>query len=411
MAVQTSGTLLLVEDDRLMAMTERRILRKNGYEVLWAESGTAALELIGKREDIHLVLMDIDLGDSMDGTETARRILALRELPIVFLTGNIEQSYVDRVKEITRYGYVLKSSGEFVLIEAISMAFELFRAHQETRRHERQYRLMAENTTDVIVTFDRNHALSYVSPSVQPLIGYSQEEALRLDIRGLLPSRSLNRVEAAWREREAEDLRPRTLELEVIHRDGHHVPVEAIGKPLQDESGKVIGTIGTIRDISERVERQRLLEEQHDRLRRILQGTNAGTWEWDIPGERVIIDELSALITGHTPAEISPIPIATWVQMVHPEDMVLSDRRMSAHIEGGSARYECELRVRHRDGHWVWILARGKASAWDETGRVTRVSGTFQDIDKRKAAEEELQQALLEKQELWRRLAAADTSD
>lgn len=411
MAAETQATLLLVEDDRLMAMTERRILRKNGYEVLWAESGAAALEVVGERDDIHLVLMDIDLGDSMDGTETARRVLALRELPIVFLTGNIEQSYVDRVKKITRYGYVLKNSGEFVLIEAISMAFELFRAHQETRRHERQYRLMAENTTDVIVTFDRDQNLTYVSPSVQSLIGYSQEEALQLDLPGLLPTESLERVVTAWREREAGDMRPRTLELEVLHRDGYPVAVEAIGKPLQDESRGVMGTIGTIRDISDRVERQRLLEEQHDRLRRILQGTNAGTWEWDLPGEQVIIDELSALITGHTPAEISPIPIGTWVRMVHKEDMVLSDRRMTAHIEGRTARYECELRVRHRDGHWVWILARGKASARDEAGRVTRVSGTFQDIGRRKAAEQELQQALLEKEELRRRLSAAGESD
>lgn len=70
--------------------------------------------------------MDIDLGDGkMDGTEAAEMILNEYELPIVFLTSHAEKEMVEKGKGITRYGYVLKNAGEFVLIEAITMAFEL----------------------------------------------------------------------------------------------------------------------------------------------------------------------------------------------------------------------------------------------------------------------------------------------
>jgi PAS domain S-box-containing protein len=75
--------------------------------------------------------MDINLGKGMDGAEAAEHILKIRSLPIVFLTSHSEQAVVDRIKTITRYGYVIKNSGEFVLLESISMALELFEANRK----------------------------------------------------------------------------------------------------------------------------------------------------------------------------------------------------------------------------------------------------------------------------------------
>src|SRR6056297_3007206 len=86
--------------------------------------------------EISLILMDIDLGKGMDGTEAAEKILESHELPIVFLTSHSEKEYVNRVKKITNYGYVLKNSGEFVLIEAIYMAFSLYEAHKELQNQK-----------------------------------------------------------------------------------------------------------------------------------------------------------------------------------------------------------------------------------------------------------------------------------
>jgi DNA-binding NarL/FixJ family response regulator len=80
-----------------------------------------------KSEKIDLVLMDIDLGKNrIDGIEAAETILLEHDLPIVFCTNHNEKEIVERVKGITRYGYVLKNSGEFVIIEAINTAFELY---------------------------------------------------------------------------------------------------------------------------------------------------------------------------------------------------------------------------------------------------------------------------------------------
>ena len=131
-----SKTLLLVEDEVLIAMAEARQLSENGYRVLTAHSGEEAVETVVNDLSIDLVLMDIDLGRGMDGTEAAQEILRRRELPIVFLTSHTSKEMVEKVRNITRYGYVIKNSGEFVLVSSIEMAFELFAAHRQIKASE-----------------------------------------------------------------------------------------------------------------------------------------------------------------------------------------------------------------------------------------------------------------------------------
>lgn len=132
--------LLLVEDDPIMTMVESALLKKHGYDVTTSNSGEKAIELIKNGADTDLVLMDIDLETGMDGCETARELLNIVDLPIIFLTSHQEKETVEKVKGITQYGYVLKDSGEFVLISSIETAFLLFEAHKKTKESEEKYR-------------------------------------------------------------------------------------------------------------------------------------------------------------------------------------------------------------------------------------------------------------------------------
>ena len=144
-------TILLVEDEPIIARTEAKLLKNNGYMVITAGDAVKAIGAVNEQA-IDLVLMDIDLGHgNMDGTEASQVILQDHMLPIVFLTSHAEKEMVDKVKGITRYGYVIKNSGEFVLLEAISMAFELFEAHMQTRRHEQEL----EHTVEELETLNR----------------------------------------------------------------------------------------------------------------------------------------------------------------------------------------------------------------------------------------------------------------
>ena len=184
----TFQNVLLVEDDAIIALGRTKELTRNGFQVETALTGKKAIERARTEPPPDLILMDIDLGHGrMDGTEAARTILAERDIPIVFLTSHSEQAMVDKVKGITRYGYVLKNSGEFVLKEAIRMASEI-RDHQQLREAayqqavESEARLrrlnrILESTRKVsrIVTVerDRDRMLDRVCAALVETSGYS----------------------------------------------------------------------------------------------------------------------------------------------------------------------------------------------------------------------------------------------
>ena len=128
-----NGKILLVEDDPITALAERRTLENNGYQVFHANSGEEAINFIKSDTDIVLILMDIILGTGIDGIETAKRILADKDIPIIFLSSHIEPAFVEKTEGIDCYGYVVKNTGETVLIASIRMALRLF----ETKLNEK----------------------------------------------------------------------------------------------------------------------------------------------------------------------------------------------------------------------------------------------------------------------------------
>ena len=128
--------ILLVEDEALIAMSEAKMLEKHGYEVVSVYNGEKAIEAIAADPAISLILMDIDLGKGMDGTEAAEEILKKKDIPVVFLSSHTEPEIVEKTEKITSYGYVVKNSGATVLGASIKMAFKLFHAKNEAKKHE-----------------------------------------------------------------------------------------------------------------------------------------------------------------------------------------------------------------------------------------------------------------------------------
>lgn len=124
-------SILLVEDEALIALSEKAQLERYGYRVFHSLTGEAAVEIALKDQTTDLVLMDIDLGNGIDGTEAARQILAGRTVPLIFVSSHTDRAIVERTEGITSYGYVVKNSGITVLDAAIKMAFRLYAANTE----------------------------------------------------------------------------------------------------------------------------------------------------------------------------------------------------------------------------------------------------------------------------------------
>jgi diguanylate cyclase (GGDEF)-like protein/PAS domain S-box-containing protein len=137
-------------------------------------------------------------------------------------------------------------------------------------------------------------------------------------------------------------------------------------------------------------EANRKLDEERQRLKEIIWGTNAGTWEWNIQTGETHFNERWAEIIGYTLAELEPLSIETWMAHCHPEDFEKSGELLQKTFAGETDHYECECRMRHKDGSWVWVLDRGKVVEWDADGNPLRMSGTHADITPSKAVEAEI---------------------
>lgn len=156
-------------------------------------------------------------------------------------------------------------------------------------------------------------------------------------------------------------------------------------------------------DITERKQAEDALSEERQRLASIIEGTNVGTWEWNVQTGETKFNERWAEIIGYSLEELSPVSIATWSKFAHPDDLEASNSLLAKHFRGELDYYECETRMRHRDGSWVWVFDRGKVATWTGDGKPGWMFGTHQDITERKRAEEArqgLERKLLHAQKL-----------
>ncbi|CAM4154361.1 diguanylate cyclase domain-containing protein [Roseateles saccharophilus] len=143
--------------------------------------------------------------------------------------------------------------------------------------------------------------------------------------------------------------------------------------------------------VRRRLERtEAVLAEDRQRLTNVLDGTAAGTWDWHIDSGAIVVNERWARMLGYSLAELHPITVATWERLCHPGDLVLANAALNRHLEGVDERYTAEVRVRHADGHWVWVLSSGRVFERDAGGRALRLAGTHMDISRRKADEQRL---------------------
>src|SRR4051812_29606564 len=120
-----------------------------------------------------------------------------------------------------------------------------------------------------------------------------------------------------------------------------------------------------------------------------LQGTNDGLWDWDVASDRVYLSPRWKAMLGFTEGELGDTREA-WLERVHPDDRPAFTEALDAHLAGAAEHFEFEHRVRHRDGAYRWMLARGTAVR-DSSGQPLRVVGSQTDVTDRKESERRLQ--------------------
>jgi len=177
-------------------------------------------------------------------------------------------------------------------------------------------------------------------------------------------------------------------------KDGHLYWVESTIVPFTNEQGKPISYIALRTDTSERKKTELAIKENKERLELIISSTGVGIWDWLLLTGQFHFNRRWAEITGHTEEELRPLTMEVWSDMVHSEDLANSTQALKKHFSGETEQYECEFRLKHKAGHWVWVLDSGRLVERDEKGGPKRMIGTLLDITQRKLDQFKQQQRL-----------------
>lgn len=149
-----------------------------------------------------------------------------------------------------------------------------------------------------------------------------------------------------------------------------------------------------LREAEIRLERQQAaleLARTKERLQLAIAGSGIGLWDWEVQSGTVVVNERWAEMIGYSMEELESLNTETVKQKIHPDDFQIFNLSLEQHFRKESETYECEMRMRHKLGAWVWVLASGKVVEWDRDGKPLQMTGTHLDISGRKQSVEMLQ--------------------
>ena len=134
------------------------------------------------------------------------------------------------------------------------------------------------------------------------------------------------------------------------------------------------------------------LAAERRRLSTVIEATDVGTWECDFTTGITQVNRRWAAMLGYRPEDLAPLTKERWQGLIHPLDLTEVEKAFQTCRNVRGSVFVHEMRMRHIDGGWIWILARGKVLEWADDGRTLRMGGIHVDVSARKLTELSLQE-------------------
>jgi PAS domain S-box-containing protein len=295
----------------------------------------------------------------------------------------------------------------------------------DLNNREQRFRSFVENINDILFVLTPAGEFSYVSPQWHQAFGYQLSETIGQPFQSFIHADDVSTC-SAFMQRIIETGESHSgVTYRVRCKDGGYLWYRANASRVLDPVTGTFTLLGIGRDITESLQAETALREMassleaqsneirqinesleqrveertkesyeaHQRLSGIIEGTNAGTWEWNVQTGETVFNERWAEMIGYSLEELAPLSIETWMRIAHSHDIEVGGTLLQKHFNGELDYYELDVRMMHKSGHWIWVLNRGKVTRWAEDGKPLLMQGTHQDITERKRIEKELQHA------------------
>ncbi|MEW8626893.1 MAG: PAS domain S-box protein [Candidatus Thiodiazotropha sp.] len=320
-------------------------------------------------------------------------------------------SYIDKHEKILHYLKITSALAIllFLILLTIYQRMHL-KGHRQLKASEKRYRTLFENMTQGALYLNRHGKLIACNQATLNLFGLSYDQ-LAIETSQANPWKLINEDGTDF----SSDQHPSIQALqtgEPVHniiagiynqKKGKQVWLSINAIPLfNSDLWKPNQIFVILHEITEIRKAKEDLKIERQRLQHILEGTRAGTWEWNLTTGETIFNNRWAEIIGYTLDEISPVSIETWLHFCHPRDLEESNRLIQKHLAGELDYYQVELRMRHKNGDWVWVLDRGKVVSYAKDGTPVWMAGTHTDVTQRKQAEESLRESIAINQTMLR---------
>ena len=278
------------------------------------------------------------------------------------------------------------------------------------RNSEAWFDSILSNVPDIIYRLDPEGKITFINDAVRHY-GYSPDELIGKDILGLVSPPDREKVSYKLKERRTGNRKTRSFEICLIRKNQDYADFEIKSNIISDDSpvflvdsegiyeyadtrGNVfLGTQGVARDITERKQAAEALQLEKQRMQFVIDGSRLGTWEWNVQTNETVFNETWAALIGYTIDELTPYNYETWERLVHPDDLNMAKERLNNCIKGELPDYECEFRMKHKDGHWVWILDQSRVMTRDAAGKPLSMFGTHTDITGLKQNEKRIKES------------------
>lgn len=249
------------------------------------------------------------------------------------------------------------------------------------------HRIVVEDLTEIICRFLPDGTLTYVNEVYCRFFGRTLEQLIGQRWQPGAVAEDLQLIEERLRL-----LSPKTpvvtIENRVYDGKGRVRWMEFVNRAIFDDQGllKEMQSVG--RDITERVLAEQRLQEGEQRWKFALESSGFGVWDWDLTRDTIFRSSQFKLMLGYSADEPIQDAALGWHGMVHPDDLLGTELAVNDHLMQRTDGFDREFRMRCKDGSWKWVMGRGKVIRRDEQKRALRMTGTLEDISRRKAAEE-----------------------